>query len=1587
MRWVLFALAFIALTVGPAIWLGRPRPVALSVPKVGEGNAGDDLRMDRIRDDLRRLTRAPTRLTGSAGAADAAAYLQEVLRGLNAEVETLEMEVPAPQTTEAFLSGNAGPSEIRVPLQPLWPNLARTAATPAAGLTGPLLDIGSGSEAELNGQALRGALVVMDWACDLEWLSVPEFGGQAVIFRANDEATGYTARGKFLSVPADVPRFYVASADLPALDRLLATPTPTAVVRCASEWRPARAVNILARLNPGTAPSGSPDAAPVVFHAYYDSISVVPDLAPGAEQACGAAVLLELARYFAITPARRPVYALFTSAHGQALAGIIEVTARLRQGLKDGWPTEQQTSLLARMGRPGLFVGLDLSSRSDRCGIFAVGRFRGQYEHLLRPKFSVLGETLDKYAQSLVAPPGAGQTETAPAGTPYIVDCINLTRGRGWWTYFPYQAPFESEVLVTAGFPAITLATVNDDRRYVDTPGDRFERLRLDILERQVTAKAGERPGLAALARAIAEWSGPFVSSELLDKWADLDGRVAWLDQEKDYTPNQALSGALVFLKTQRGDKHLMGTRGIPATFTDLRGRFAFPGLLQMTDNWQFQKCLLEAYGTASPGFLDANPAAVAQYGKILRRAGRPEAVPQDGSVIYGLDMARQSDYPWTVEMKTVEQHLNLVCFPCSAVTLTGLTDPRGYIPLKDAAILEASTLSAPFQFGRSSPDALWGDDAEALVTLWGDPTLRVMLTLGLGFQGKRLILINNRVEAPEGSGFVLDDLRTLPSMVLQGAGDMWRLDEWRIRKLERNGVRNPRLRQFHNEARQHLDAAQGALERRDWRGYRLASEKGWALEGKAYAEVLSVINNMIRGVLFYLALLLPFSYCLERLLIAAGTIKRRIAGIAAIFSACFLLLAAVHPAFRFTLTPFLVLLAFIIVALVATVAVLIVARMDAVLQERKRALVGRHDEQLNLGGIAVRAVDLGISNIRRRPQRGFLTGLTVVMVTFILLSFTSLTPVVSISRLRHPEGVPSYRGLLVRDRGWQPLPLPLQTSVDRTFAPGADAPGTVVAARSWFFSDRSGQLSQVDLTAVANGPDADALPASPPADGSSRSGVPVPDPSPRPAAAPGGGDFTAVALIGMDPQEAKVTGVADTLVAGRWFASPEERGIILPQHMATQLGLGQGDEALGRRVRLFGQEVTVIGVFEARRFDALRDIDGEPLTPVNFVLQQEIRAKATTQTDTPDTLEQYIHYASDQIAIVPFPLAMRLGATIRSVAVRAGPGTDLNQEAEGYTKRSNLTILACDGSTVTLYAAMDTSQLSAAWQIVVPLFLGFVMVLSTMMGSVYERRREIFVYNSVGLAPGSVSALFLAESTVYAIIGAGLGYLLGQAAARFFQATGLLGGLTLNYTAGTTILVTVLTMLIVLLSTVYPARQAYHAATPDTEKEGVDMADTGGEVDVVSVYLPFVTLPSNAVAMQAYMAEFLASIEGVTVGQLAIDQLRCRVDEEGCYPVPTLAFRAWLAPFDLGISHDVNLRVVFREDRGVCQYHLRARRYSGDQQNWRRMMPRFVFALRRQLLMWRVLTEQEIDSYRERGRQLFPPASDGASVHPEAKP
>lgn len=1548
MRWILAGVLTVTLTVAGAVWIGRPRPLHLELPSsvVEQATATGVLNPDRIRAHVTRLAGAPSRVSGYPGADLAARTILDELDSMgltNREVQAFTVVVPIVRS--ASLTATGGPDgQVSIPLHPLWPNLARTCATGPEGITAPLVSVGRGKDADLAGKVLRGAIMVMDWQSNTEWLSVPEFAGQAVIFRASPGTAGILARNKFLTVPAHIPRFYVEERDLPLLDRVLAAGASQVTVRCEMDWEEVGARNILARVCGGDTPRGNEDTdrAPVVFHAYYDSISVVPDLAPGAEQACSPAVLLELARFLSNLPNKpnRPVYVLFTGGHGQALSGMTCFIRRLQEGLDHGGKDAGADALIARMGRPALFVGLDLASHSDRFGVFAFGNFRGYADWILRPKFSALGLKLDEFAKQqcpLFDP---------AADLPGFVDAINSSQGRGWNTYFPYPPAFESELPILIGIPGITLATINDDRKLVDTPDDRLENVNFDLLGRQLVPEPGKRLGLPAFALALSFWKGPFVAQAIDPKLARVRGQVLWLDQKQDYTPRQPLAKALVFLQANRSDKQLLGTRGPCVTLSDADGRFEFDGLLDCTGNWQFRACRLEAYGLASREFVAANRAGIGEYHKIRARGGQDTTgLDLDGSIIYAVDMANQACRPF--DILPGDQDLNLVVFPCKTITLYGLTDPRGYLPLTDLQILELATQSPPFQYGQSKTADAWGTPEANCMTLWADPTIRVRLTLGLGFREKRLVLLNNTVAKPVGAGFVLSELDNIPSMILQGARDMWNLDESRIRKFEANGVNTPMIRKIHAQTATFMRNAEAALQNADYRGYRDMSERLWSLESKAYIELLSMTNNMIKGVIFYLALLLPFSYALERLLFAFGTVRRRIIGMTAIFAGSFTILALIHPAFRFTMTPMIVLLAFVILALAVTVMCLLIGKFDTLLTQRKQALGGVHEDAPNTGSITIRALDLGIANIRRRPQRGFLTAMTLVLVTFTLLSFTSIVSDAGISSLRHPTGKPVYRGLLTRQRNWTTMPLLAYDSLTRSFQGGlatGATNGNVVAGRGWFYSDEAGKLSQVDLVRTGAGQDA--------ADAQND-------------------HFSAVALLGMTPAEPAVTGVDRALVAGRWFADEHENGIILPRHIAKFLGLGPGK--LGSQVLVYGHELPLIGILDEKVFDQLLDLDGEPLTPVNFVVQTQMGGDAPASArEKSDTLQEYAHYSLDQIAIVPLAFVRQLGAGIRSVAVKTGSSVDPVAAACDYTRRSNQAVLASDGRTVTLFASVNTQDFAAAGQIAVPVLLGFLMVLGTMLGSVYERRREIFVYNSVGLSPTNVASLFLAESTVYAILGAGIGYLLGQMVARFLLATGTLSGLSLNYSAGTTVLTTVFTMLLVLLSTIYPARQAFLAAMPPRVHETDAGAAGQPAADTVEFFLPFVATPANLFAMQAYMHEYLDSIQGVTIGQLAVDNLSCHLETTGGKPVPALRFRAWLAPFDLGVSHDTELRIAYRDDRNLYQYQLRVTRHSGDQQNWRRLLPRFTTTIRKQLLLWRIIQADALPRYRHTGQTLF---------------
>ena len=90
------------------------------------------------------------------------------------------------------------------------------------------------------------------------------------------------------------------------------------------------------------------------------------------------------------------------------------------------------------------------------------------------------------------------------------------------------------------------------------------------------------------------------------------------------------------------------------------------------------------------------------------------------------------------------------------------------------------------------------------------------------------------------------------------------------------------------------------------------------------------------------------------------------------------------------------------------------------------------------------------------------------------------------------------------------------------------------------------------------------------------------------------------------------------------------------------------------------------------------------------------------------------------------------------------------------------------------LVNSVGVASVSGWGSLIVPLLIAGLIVFNTMLGAVYERTQEIGTFNAVGLAPGHVSGLFMAEAVALGVIGTVAGYLLGQGAAQLLSPRGL---------------------------------------------------------------------------------------------------------------------------------------------------------------------------------------------------------------------
>ena len=108
-------------------------------------------------------------------------------------------------------------------------------------------------------------------------------------------------------------------------------------------------------------------------------------------------------------------------------------------------------------------------------------------------------------------------------------------------------------------------------------------------------------------------------------------------------------------------------------------------------------------------------------------------------------------------------------------------------------------------------------------------------------------------------------------------------------------------------------------------------------MEARIYPEVKSTANDTVRAVIFYFALILPFSFFCERFFFGYPEIRKQILAFSGIFIGIFLILRWLHPAFKLA-RPLHHFLAFVIRAVGLLVISIVIGRFKDMLQKRKGA-------------------------------------------------------------------------------------------------------------------------------------------------------------------------------------------------------------------------------------------------------------------------------------------------------------------------------------------------------------------------------------------------------------------------------------------------------------------------------------------------------------------------------------------------------------------------------------------------------------------------------------------------------------------------
>ncbi len=1079
----------------------------------------------------------------------------------------------------------------------------------------------------------------------------------------------------------------------------------------------------------------------------------------------------------------------------------------------------------------------------------------------------------------------------------------------------------ESQLWSRLSIPAYSL--LNHGRSYED-----FGQPCARDWMRNIASLDGSLKVVGAMVLSVAHGNGEFKPLNVQGAVNRYGGNIFVANVGQSILPNYPLVGAVVVFKPSGEAMPSRGYAGSLYAMSDVYGRYG------------------RDYCVAPiPGGLSVDAAGYdAQGGISLIKDEGPKAQRLFASMKLGPE--------------GLANDINLICYRAAPVTLLDLINPQSMKSYAGAQFLKANGLSEfESSFGLPAGYA----SSEGLQTAFIKPDEYACVALKAGAAENELVQTTrafmlgepsgsraNRVPGGEleSRGFLAADTPLIREVSWQAARSMVGVNGQRLDLQDSFGMADEQTHEFQKRSTEWLE--QAADPSRSRKASLLASRDALTYATLNHPVLRRNIFEAVVGILWYLGLLVPFAFFFEKLVFGFTDIRKQLGAHVVTFLVVFTLLKLLHPAFAMIRSSVMILLGFIIFLISTGILALFSSRFKDNLSGIRKSRGQVDAAEVNKAGAIMTAFMLGLNNMHRRRIRTLLTCATLVLITFVMICFTSVRS--DITDTSVAIGKAPFNGLLVKNQEFRPVSeaevFALQTKFgdQYTVAPRR----AVVGYEEWQTRER--MVPKIRVVRRLGDSAREARPLS---------------------------------VLTLAPGEPLAPRLS---IRGRWFTETDvdtpgrAAPVLLPRVMADTLGLNLADVEAGNlpEVEINGVQFPVCGVFEGKVLDGLMDLDGRNLLPFDIKALRDInRLDSWTVLATEDDPR----IAGDDVILSPNGLE---GAgvsggqnRILSVAVAFSPSLSpraARAEIDQFMEQSGRqTYYGLDGYAFLGKRTRESSFVGLV-DMLIPLIIAAITVLNTIRGSVYERKEEIFVYNAVGIAPRHIFFMFFAEAFVYAVVGSVLGYILSQGTGRLLTALHLTGGLNMTFTSLGTIYASLTIAASVFISTWFPARTAMKIASPG-EDLGWKLPEPDG--NRLRFRLPFTFDWHDRIAVLAFFRRYFVDHGEGSSGpfytgtpEMGIASHTDPLDGGGYIPV--ISVPVWLKPFDLGVSQTLEIAMPRDAETGEYVAEITLHRRSGTMENWRRLNRLFVGRVREHFLHWRaVRTGERAEMFEEAGDGL----------------